>query len=364
MGFGLVVFGVAHAACEKESAALAAAKDAAVAPAFTALAICNRTAAGDQFATVMKQASDVDSLVALAQAALAQGMEDRVHTMLDPIAEYATRTEITRLLGARCADDPRVLAFVVGLHGALKDRAFVSWSGALETCPSDDVTAQLETLASYVPSRGFDDKYARVVELYAERKGVASLPVLEKAAATAVNGGPFPVVVDAMVGAVTPAGIGAKPADDDRAALVASLQRVAGSATPDQVTKLADTFVAVGAGDAAASLLPRIYPDRLQAGGGFLYGVAAVEQCDGAAVVHFAVVEEPGKRWSIQPDVDAPANAFKPKLKCKSPAPYALQVTPGPVHDRNEVASWAESVAAQTKVPDAKVKEEAAILLR
>lgn len=356
----LLAPGLAQAACEKQATALAAATGAGVAPAFTALAQCNAQTAGEQFDAAVKKSGDTESLAALAQAAIGLAMNEKVYGLLETIPDYAARTEIARFLGGKCGDDPKILAFLTSAHATLKDRAFVGWSPALAACPADAVTAELERLAAEVPPRGFDDKYATVVALYADRKGPAALPVLEKAAIAAAKGGPFPVVVDAMVTAVTPDGIGAKPSDADRDALVASLRRVADHATPEQVTKLADTFVAVGAADQAATLLPRIYPDRVQSGGGFLYGVAAVEKCEEEILVHYAVVEEPGKRWTVAQDVEGPAMAFKPKLKCKTPAPFTVVGTPGPVATRDAVATWAQTVGG----PDAKLKEEAAISLQ
>jgi hypothetical protein len=354
--------GLAHAACEKQMTALGAATGAAVAPAFSAVVTCNPQQGREQFAAAVKKTGDTESLAALAQAAIGLGLDEVVYGLLETIPDYAARTEVARLLGSRCVDDPKVVAFLTKAHTALKDRAFVGWSPALSACPAEGVTTELERLAAAVPPRGFDDKYAAVVELYAERAKVAGLPVLEKAAIAASKGGPYPVVIDAMVRAVTPPGIGTKPTDADRQALVDSLRRVADHATPEQVTKLADTFVAVGAASEAASLLPRIYPDRVQVGGKFLYGVAALETCEEEALVHYAVVEESGERWSIVDDVQAPAAAFKPKLKCRTPAPYTISVTPGPVAARDAVATWAQTVAANAK-PEAKLKEEPAITL-
>lgn len=354
--------GVARAACEAEGAALDAASGAAVAPAFNALARCNPGVAPERFAAAVKQTGDTESLAALAQGAIGLGLNDVVYGMLETIPDYAARTDVARMLGSRCADDPKVLAFVSGAHAALKDRAFVGWSPALASCPADGLTAELQRLAAEVPQRAFDDKYAKVVDLYAERKKAEALPVLEEAAVAAAKGGPYPVVVDAMAKAVTPSGIGQKPSDADRDALVAALGRVADHATPEQVQKLADTLVAVGAADEAPSLLPRIYPDRVQSDGGFLYGVAAVETCEDEALVHFAVVEEPGKRWTIEQDVRGPAEAFKPRLKCKASGQYTISVTPGPVASANAVAEWAQTVADGGKA-QAKVKEEPPITL-
>ena len=217
--------------------------------------------------------------------------------------------------------------------------------------------------ANHRPPREFDQKYATVVDLYAAKKKAAALPVLEKAAGTAAaSGGPFASIVDAMVKAVTPEGIGGKPSDADRDALVASLQRIPASGEA-QIQRLANAMVTVGAPDAAGALLPKLYPDRMQEDGSFLYGVASIEKCEDASVVHWAVVEDPAKRWSIDEQVDAPAKAFKAKLKCKTPSPYTVQLTPEPVKDPNEVEAWAEQLASAAG-DGTKLKAEKTVVLQ
>lgn len=348
--------------CEAQSKALEAAQGEAVATAYTALLACDATKGKEAWPAAMKKTGDVTALGALAVAAIDAGLDAEVHAMLDEIADYAAKEETARYIGGTCTTDPKVETFVVGLHDALKDRAFVGWAGALRSCGSDAVTEKLEALAAAPPPREFDDKYATVVDLYATKKKAAALPVLEKAAATASSGGPFVVVIDAMVKAVTPEGIGGKPADADRDALVAALQRI--PATGDaQIQRLANAMVAVGAPDAAGALLPKLYPDRVQEDGSFLYGVASIEKCEDAAVVHWAVVEDPAKRWSIGEQIDGPAKAFKARLKCKTPAPYTVQLTPEPVKSSNDVEAWAEQIASGAG-DDTKLKAEKTVVLR
>ncbi|MEQ1508136.1 MAG: hypothetical protein ABMB14_38255, partial [Myxococcota bacterium] len=347
--------------CDKELKALEAAKDAAVAPAFAAVAKCNPAAAGEAFGSAMKRTGDVGALSTLATTAIDAGMTTPVHEMLEAIPDYAAREETARAIGAACAGDPAVEAFVVGLHDALKDRAFTGWAGALRSCPAEAVTAKLEAAAAEPPARAFDDKYNTVVDVYAAKQRAAALPALEKAAtAAAANGGPLPVIVDAMVKAVTPEGIGGDPSDADRDALVAALGRVAGSANADGLRKIAGALIAVDAVDAAGALMPKLYADRVQENGGFLYGLAAVETCDDNTVVHWAVVEDASHRWSIADAVEAPAKAFKPKLKCG--APVAVQLSPEPVKDAGAVEAWAEELAAKAG-EGAKLKAEKKVVL-
>jgi hypothetical protein len=361
---GMVLVGAwataAHAACDKELKAVETAAGEAVPTAFGVLATCDGAKAAEALPTAVKRTGDVDSLAGLAVVAIDAGLYPAVHGLLELVPDYSAREETARAIGAACAGDPKVVTFLAELHDAVKDRTFVGWSGALASCSADELTQRLERLTSEPPPRAFDDKYAAVVDLYAQRQRTAALPVLEKAAtAAAPTGGPLALVVDAMVKCVTPEGIGAKPSDADRTALVAALQRVAGSASPDGLHRLANAMVAVGAPDAAGALLPKLYPDRVQSNGSFLYGLASVERCDDASVVHWTVVEDPSKRWSIAQDVDGPARAFKGRLKCGAEVSWTIQLTPEPVKQSDEVEAWAESIAG-----DAKLREEKRLVLR
>ena len=77
---------------------------------------------------------------------------------------------------------------------------------------------------------------------------------------------------------------------EDRKRLEKSLVIVAGSVAPEQAAMVADRLFNAGAEEAAAGLLPNIYPDKVQSDGSLLYGVASVENCDGQAYIHYAVV--------------------------------------------------------------------------
>ncbi len=352
----------AAAACETEVNALRSAEGEHVAQAFAAVAACDPTVAGGQLGGAVKRTGDVDSLVSLAHAAIDAGLHTDVHGMLETIPDYSAREETARAIGALCTTDPEVLDYVVGLHGSVRDRTFVSWSGALRTCEAPELTASLESLAAKPPSTAFDDKYATVVDLYATKTGVDAIPVLEKAAIASAKGGPFPVVVDALLKAATPAGIGMRPEGAAREALIGAFTRIAPAATPEQVTTLADKLAAMGAEAAAASLLVHIYPDRVQADGGFVYGVAAVERCEDEALVHWAVVREPGTRWAVEEDLKAPVESFEPRLKCKTPAPYTVVTTPSPVATTADVSAWAATHAASSG-GGAKLREEATVIL-
>ncbi|MEZ4240955.1 MAG: hypothetical protein R3F59_33315 [Myxococcota bacterium] len=353
----------AWAACDKDLKALDKAEGEAVVAVYGKLAACDAAKAGEAFPAAVKKSGDTQTLAKVAVTAIDAGITEPVHGLIELIPDFPAREETARLIGSRCADDEKVVAFVSGLHDAVKDRAFVGWAGAVRTCEAPAVLEQLEQLAAAPPARGFDDKYATVVELYARKKGAEALPVLTEAAAQAAgNGGPFAVVVDAMGKAVTPEGSLSGASDADREKLVAALQSLGGQVQGDDaLRRLATELVRLGADDAAGALLPKLYPSKVQSDGTFLYGVAATEACGEDAVVHWALVEDGGKRWTIDDDVAGPAKAFKGKLK-KCPAEWTVQVTPEPVADADAVEAWAETVAQGAG--DAKLKGEKKIVLQ
>ena len=354
----------AYGACERELQGLEAASGEAVAAAFGAFAGCDAGKAREAFPAAVKRSGDVQSLAALSVVAIDAGLQDAVHGLLELIPDYAAREETARAIGAGCGESGAVEGFIADLHGALGDRAFVGWAGALRSCGAEGLTGRLQTLAAAPPDRDFDDKYATVVDLYATKRRTEALPVLKQAAASAAASGPFAAVVDAMVKAVTPEGLGAKPAPADRDALVAALSELSAEiSAPDALRRVANALVAADAPDAAGALLPKLYADRVQSDGSFLYGVAAIERCGDVAVVHWAVVTDPTKRWSIDDAVEGPARAFKPRLKkCDGEIAWTITPTLEPVKEANDVQAWAEGLASEIG-ESAKLKSEKKILI-
>lgn len=359
---GIALPSLAAGACERQIRTMQRATGPGVAKAYGAVAACSQAQGTSQFAAALKRTTDTASYAALATAAIRNGVVEPVHGMLEVIGDYSVREDVVESIGAGC-DDPAVLAFVRGLHGQLKDRAFVSWAPAVAACSSPDVAVDLEAQAQTPPAVKFDNKYAKVVELYGQRAGAGALPLLQDAAiAAAANNGPYSAVLDAMVKSVTPDGLNAKPEGADAQALSDALLGVAAGVTDEQAGRVADALIPLGAEDAAATLLPRLHPGKQQGDGSFLYGVAAVESCDGAAVVHWAVVQDLGGRWSVLEDVDGRARSFKRKLKACSDD-WVVSASPQPAANGGAVEDWAQTVADATGVDDVKLKSEKRIEL-
>ena len=140
---------------------------------------------------------------------------------------------------------------------------------------------------------------------------------------------------------------------------------VAGAVLPEQAALVADRLFNAGSESAAASLLPAVYPERVQGNDMFLYGTAAVEACDGQAIIHYAAVYEPAKRWSILQDVEEPSRAFKPKLKCSADGPWPVLVTSEPLAEKSGLDNWAKELESQwiNKGNEVKLKGEKSITL-
>ena len=63
------------------------------------------------------------------------------------------------------------------------------------------------------------------------------------------------------------------------------------------------------------------------------------------AVLHYATVTEPGRRWSILGDLEAPMRALKGKLKgCTVDSPWAVLHSPEPVKSAAEAQAWMDGV--------------------
>jgi hypothetical protein len=115
------------------------------------------------------------------------------------------------------------------------------------------------------------------------------------------------------------------------------------------VARVASALAANGADADAAAFLPSIYGDRVQKGGAFLYGAVAIESgtCGGAktAVVHVTTASEPGRRWTIDADLEKALAGVKPKLGKECTAnPLVVLHTPEPVKSADDAGAWQEGV--------------------
>ena len=357
----LTVPSFASASCESLAKSAASVSGDAVARTYTKLVACDRTMAEDRFDDFMRASKDLGTLTALSLAAIDNGVYGPVWGMLEKVPDLGMRDEVAKAVGLSCAEHPEVVGFLKGAHSQLRDRQFNMWTYAFRGCESAELDSWLGQIVSQPPSVAYDDKYNTVSEALVKRQKAAALPMLAVAAkAAGQNGGPFTTILDRMNEAVRPDTFGADIAPEDREALEAALVDVAKSLSPEQAAQVADRLFQAGAEQAAASLLPTIYADRVQGKGTLTYGVAAVESCEKEAVVHFAAVTEPSKRWNIVADVTPMALQFKPRLKCAADGEWPVMTTPEPVSSKGDISEWVQTLAAdwEGKGLEVKVKEE------
>jgi hypothetical protein len=363
----LMVPGSAEAAsCEYLIKRASSGNSGAVAGVYGEMVKCDKKLAEERFSDFMRASGDVGDLVALSKVAIGSEIYQPVWSMLEDVTDYSARDEVARGVGAHCASDETILPFLQGAYFGLGDRQFGQWREAFNTCETAQFDAWLVEVVGQPPTITYDEKYSTVVGALVKRRKMEALPLLVGAAVAAGNsGGPFNTIVDKMNDAARPDGFGASMSDEAKASLETSLSQVAQGVPAEQARVVADRLYQAGAEGAAAALLPAVYPDRMQGGGKMLYGVAAVESCGGEATLHYATVSEPATRWSIQSDVEAPARAFKPRLKCESDEVWPVLVTPEPMASKGEVDTWAQGIVDSWSGDEKVVKsrEEKAITL-
>lgn len=356
----------AHASCESMAKSAASLSGDAVSKTYSSLIACDRALAEEHFDDFMRASKDLGTLTSLSLAAIDAGVHTPVWGMLEKVPDLSLRDEVAKAVGNSCGDHPEVVGFLKGAHSQLRDRQFNMWTYAFRGCESADLDGWLNQVVAQPPSVAYDDKYNTVSEALVKRQKAGSLPTLAAAAKVAgKSGGPFTTILDRMNESVRPDTFGADIAPADREALEAALVDVAKALGPDEAAQVADRLFQAGAEQAAASLLPTIYADRVQGKGTLTYGVAAVESCEKEAVVHFAAVTEPSKRWNIVADVTPMALSFKPRLKCAAEGEWPVMTTPQPVSNKGEISTWVEGLAAdwEGKGLEVKLREEKGLSL-
>ncbi len=320
--------------------------------AFEALAKCDAKLAEDNYTRLMTNASDADTLVALSQVAIDHDIWTPVWRQLGRISSYDARDEVARRLGERCGEDEKILSFLQGAYFGLRDIEFQQWDDAFLSCEAPELDAWLVKQVEHPPNKVFDEKYNALVGIFVQKKRREALPHLAKAAIAAAGSGPYDALLMQINAAVQPE-LGGTMSPEDRQALKNALVQVANGVDPAKAKAVADQLANAGFQEAAAGLLPRIYPDRVQEGGRFLYGSAAIEagDCKGVktAVIHYAPTYEPGKRWVILDEVEPRIRQAKPRLaKCTATfEDWPVATTPEPVKNGKEVEAWAEDLAGR-----------------
>lgn len=365
----LAVSAASAAPCDAHLAKIGTLTSEATAGAFSQLGTCDRKVAEASFNLYLERATDTDAVVGLFLAAIDTEVWIPAWGALTKITSYDARDEIARQVGESCVDRPKVVSFLQGAYLTLRDIEFQQWEDAFSTCTDPGLATFVESQVSAPPAKMFDEKFNALLDIYVKSRRIEALPALTTGAIHAAKGGgPFEPILMRMGEAIAPQ-LGSQITDEDKKKLEDALVSVAKQVPPDKARLVANQLANSGSDAAAAQLLPTLYPDRVQSGGGFLYGGVAVETgtCDGkkSAILHFAPVSEAGKRWAIVSAVETPMRAAKPRLgKCTAaPEPWSVLTTPEPVKAASDAEKWVESVQAdlEKKGYDVKVQKEKAV---
>jgi len=363
----LVAPQLAHAqSCDAVADRLASTPSDGLARLYGDLLACSKPVAEARFSDFVRKAQTTDDLVTLALVAIDAQSYLPVWSMLDHVREYSQRDEVAAGVGAACPEHPGVVNFLQGAYFGLKNTEFGRWDPALSGCSSDALATWIDATAAAPPTSSYDEKYNTMLTALVIRRGPDALPVLKRAAVeAATKGGPFNVIIEKMNDAVQPRELGADITPENRKRLETELVTIAGSVAPEQAAMIADRLYNAGAESAAAGLLPYVYPGKVQANGGLLYGVAAIEACGNEAVIHYRSVSEPARRWSILNDVAAPARAVKARLKCTPEGEWPVIATNEPISSDADLYPWVTELQQvwENKGNAVKSKQEAAVAL-
>lgn len=321
------------------------AKDAALIDAYRRLKICDVEVAKENFDRFARASNNSSTFTEITLMGIDAGVTDAVWEAFSD-KSYDVQSPIVERVGAECGEGNVYESFLQASYVKLRGPEFLSWEPALRACESDSMGQWLQTQVMSPPASRYNDKYNVILSAYAERVGDKGLDSLREAAIVAGNtGGPMASVLDTMAKTIEPSGMGAiDPAKQE--ALNAAYVQVGRAVEPAAARMVMDRLQNGGNEELAASLLPAVYADRVQSNGSMLWGVAALEQCDGMGVLHWSTYAEAPKRLDVSETVTPALQGAKAKLKCESEERVIL-VSPEPVADKSAAEAWAEEMAAQ-----------------
>mgnify|MGYP000873041656 CR=1 len=318
--------------------------------AFEAAAACSSDEASAAFPRFLSRATDSEVLVQLSLVAINRDIWNPVWTMLGRISDYSTRDIISGQVGEACASNPKVVTFLQGAYVGLRGLDFQQWDDAFLTCDTPEMQAWMEERVTTPPKGSYDEKYEQLLGIYIGQKRAEALPQLKTAALVALNDGPFDAILLKMEEAVAPK-LGAQISAENQAAIEAALVDIAKSASPEQARAVAERLVATGADASAASLLPVVFPDRVK-NGVFTWGGMAIErgECKGVktAILHTAVIAEPGKRWIVTDEAVPAMGNYKGRLKkcTMEEGAWPIVISAEPLVP-GSIDTWARSVGGE-----------------
>jgi len=316
---------------------------------FNELVKCDKKLAEANFNRYLEKATNPDVLVNLSMAAIDAEVWNPLWTTIGKIQSYEARDMITQRVGEACIEKPKIVNFLEGAYFGLRAIDFQQWDDAFNHCKDPALATWMEQQIQNTPKSTFDEKYDVLLALFVHERKAEALPFLTTAAIKAgKEGGPFNSLLAKMGECVAPE-LGGTMSPETQAKLEEALVTVAKQLPADMARSVAEQLANSGSEKAAAALLPAIYPDRVQGGGNFLYAAASIEagDCGGkkSAVIHYTTVTEPGKRWTLQADLEEPMRKFKAKLKgCTTDGPWSIVYSPEPLKSSSEVDAWLQKI--------------------
>lgn len=343
--------------CDTLAKRAASAKGDAAVTAWRNIATCDAALGQAEFPRSMKNAGSVESLVPLSLAAIELDLFQPVWEMMHKLPSEH-RADVATGIGAACEATPKVRVFLQGSFAGLRGPDFLRWQPAYDACGDAELVTWVEGEVATPPASPYNDKYNALANILIHHKGHEALPTLEQAAIKAGAGeGPFSMLSELIQSIAKPQGYAAKADPKVVDAVEQTLLRVAKAVPAEQARLVADRLYTAGNEAAAASLLPAIYPDRVQPDGGMLWAVAGIESCDDKAMVHWAAVSLKPERMSADEVLAPTLQATKRKLKCGGD----LQIigSTEPLADASAAKGWAAQIVDRlaSEGTDAKMKE-------
>jgi hypothetical protein len=333
------------------------ASGAALVKAYSALVSCDVTLATESFPRVMLRATDMETLVPLTLTAIDGDVFGPVWNIMERLP-YEHHVPLAEAVGAACTQHPKVVPFVQGAYTALKGSDFLPWKPTLQACTAPALGEWLTGLVVDPPKSPYNDKYNAVITTFAAIYRAEAVPNLRDAAILAgTRGGPFNNIIETIQQAVQPASFGSDIPPADLARMEEALVAIAKAVTPESARLVADRLYTAGNEPLAASLLPAVYPDRVQPDGTLLWAGVAVESCGGEAWVHWASFTSAPTRWAVTDHMAGPLRSAKAKLKCATDGPWPVIATDEPLRDTAAVEAWVAARVAELNAKGVKAKD-------
>ena len=142
----------AEASCQYLVRRANASSSSTLARNFTSLAKCSQQEAEASFNGLLPRAKSVDTLVDLSMAAIETEVWTPVWRVLSHDAlDYDVRDQVATVIGQKCTENPKIVAFLKGAYFGLRDIEFQQWDDALVACQDDGwsewLSQQAQTLS-------------------------------------------------------------------------------------------------------------------------------------------------------------------------------------------------------------------------